>query len=159
MSSIRKGKFHRVGDDICEFRSVFFIQLAKIEVLQNIQDLCDMNAARAWRRKPDDLVATIGAPNGFALRGSITSEVSAPEDAAVLRHPGRDPAAECQRRRQPLSRGRAAFRRAAGPGRCGDVPIQAVGAEPCVALCQCLADFVVISDIVQFFLNDPYMEI
>ena len=59
----------------------------EIEAFEDVEDLHDMNTARARRREAHDFVASIGAPDRFARHHLVSGEVGGRDQASVSLHP------------------------------------------------------------------------
>src|SRR6476646_7386180 len=59
----------------------------EVEVLQNVEDLCNVNAAGTGWRKPDDLTAAIGRDDRVAKFRVINSKILHRQQTAIPPHP------------------------------------------------------------------------
>ena len=64
-----------------------FLKRCQVEILQNVQNLSDMNAAGTWRRKANYFVSAISRDERFAQLNLVIIEITFGEKASVLLHP------------------------------------------------------------------------
>ena len=85
-SPIGEGQLHCLGDDMGQFGGTV-AHSGEVKAFQNVENLHDMDSARAGRREAHDFVTSIGAPNRFARHHFVAGEVGGRDHAAVGLHP------------------------------------------------------------------------
>ena len=76
MSAIGHGQFHGLGNDVIGCGRIALFECPEVNVLEDVQYLCNVNAAGTGWGKTDDLVTSIGRSNRFPAACSIAEKRS-----------------------------------------------------------------------------------